>query len=274
MSDNTEPQGRVNPTDQGPKNPSSKFIEWNSTEQCFSHYVKADKKDVLHKLPFTFIPLTRGVCIKGYNEPENTSYISNEVKNVDTDILTVKAYNNATKKNRVVFVGTWADIQKDVKAAGGAWTESIYIAIKGANGKLELANLQLNGSGIKHWFEFMKENDVWSTAVTVKEFTKEKKGAVNYTCPLFSAVKIKKETDIEAAVLQKEILAFLSEYYAKNAANTTPVSKPAVNDPKASTEASAATAFDNTKHPQAQHSEVINTGKDVTVGDPNAPEEF
>lgn len=218
MEDN-QPQGRVNPTNSGPKNPSAYFAEWNSTKQCFSYYDKPSKKDVLLPLPFIFIPLSRGVCIKGYDEPNNTSLISNEVKEIENDVFTVKAYNNITKKSHVAFVGTWEEIKDKVKAAKGSWTESLHVAVKDDTGKLILANLQLNGSGMKHWFEFLKTVDIWSTAVCVKEFTNEKKGAVNYHSPVFSAVKIKKETDIEAAVLQKEILAYLDVYYAKNAQN-------------------------------------------------------
>ena len=46
-----EPQGRVNPTNQGPVSPARFFCEWSSTEQCFVYYDKATKKNV--KLPET-----------------------------------------------------------------------------------------------------------------------------------------------------------------------------------------------------------------------------
>jgi len=263
-----EPQGRVNPTDQGPVNPAAYFAEWNSTEQCFSYYDKKEKKTVLLPLPFTFLPLHRGVCVKGYSDPENTSYISNEVKNTNTDIMCVRAYNNVTKKSSVYCSGLWNDIKDTVKLKLGGktgWSESFYSAVKNpTTKKLELINVQLNGSGLTHWRDFIKSNDIWSNAVHVKEFTNEKKGVNKYFAPKFTCVKIKKETDIEAAVLQKEIIAFLTAYYAKNKAELGGQS--ATTSAPAATNKSQEAAFNADKHPQAQHSEFIEEGSDIIRG--------
>lgn len=260
-----EQQGRVNPTNQGTPNPAKYFAEWNSTEQCFSYWDKAEKKNILIPLPFTFLPLHRGVCIKGYSDPENTSYLSNEVKDINKDILNVRAYNNGTKKNTAFCSGLWNDIKDKVKIKLGGktgWSESLYSAVKNpTTKKLELVNVQLNGSGLTHWRDFIKDNDIWANAVQVKEVTNEKKGVNKYFAPKFSCVKIKKETDIEAAVLQKQIIAFLTDYYAKNASNT----ESSTAEPTKVVTKSEAPAFDNSKHPQAQHSEVMEQGNDIVT---------
>jgi len=153
----------------------------------------------------------------------------------------------------------------EVVLGKSGWSESLYSAVKNpTTKKLELINVQLNGSGLTHWKDFVKSNDIWSNAIHVKEFTNEKKGVNKYFAPKFTCVKIKKETDIEAAVLQKEIIAFLTAYYAKNKAElggqaTTTTAPTATNK-------SQEAAFNNDKHPQAQHSEVIEEGNDIVRG--------
>lgn len=272
-----EPQGRVNPTNQGPVSPARFFCEWNSTEKCFTYYDKATKKNVLLPLPFTFLPLHEGYCIKGYSDPEKTSYVSNEVKIGDSDsLLIVRAYNNLTKKNHVAMVGTYANIQDKIKSILGksGFSRSFYIAIKGADEKMFIANLQINGSGATHWKEFAKTTNIWSNAVQVKEFSNEKKGSNKYTAPVFNAVKIKPESDAEAAILQKEVLAYLEPYHAKNAAEAARLMPATGSESKPSKPAEK--AFDNSKHKDAQTSEVIieDNGADISFADEEAPDVF
>lgn len=271
MEEKEKPQGLIDPTNQGPKNPAKYFAQWKSTEQTFVYYDKAQKKNILLKLPFTFIPLAKAVCIKGYYEPDKMSYVSNEVSNPKTDPFVIKAYNNITKKNHVAFTGLWENISKDVKAVDGAWTESIYGAAKDEKGKLQVINVQLNGSGITHWFDFLKDNKIWGSAITVKGFTNEKKGSNKYVAPTFSLMKIGEKSNLEAAELQKEVLAYLAEYYAKNSSAPTPVvastDKPVTSD-KA--------PFVKGTPKEAQHSidTMAEEMADINFGDPDAPEEF
>jgi len=221
METNSEPQGRINPTNTAPPNPAKYFAQWKSTKNCFVYYDKATKtKDVEIPLPFSFIVLARCVSLKGYNEPEGCSYISNEVKDPNKDKFTVKVYNNATKKSKVFISGLYKDISKETKAVGADWTESIYIAVKNTQGELEIANLQLSGSGITHWFEFMKQNNIWTSSIHVKSFSSEKKGINKYSAPIFLAGKINKETDVKAGELQKNILSYLDGYFKLNTEGT------------------------------------------------------
>lgn len=219
MEDN-KPAGIIDPTNQRPANPVKYFAQWKSTEKCFVFYDKVNKiKDVHLPMPFTFIPLAKAICIKGYNEPEQMSLISNEVEDQSKDILIVRGYVKG-KKAKVLAKGLWADIKKDVTALDGSWTESIYGAAKDAKGNLELINVQLNGSGITHWFSFLKENKIFGSAVTIKEFSNEKKGVNKYHAPKFELMKISEKTNLQAAELQKQILAYLKEYYASNEADS------------------------------------------------------
>jgi hypothetical protein len=270
MDNNTEPQGRINPTNSFPPNPAKFFASWSSTKECFEIYNKETKLKELIPLPFIFLPLERCICLKGYNEPDKVSYISNEIKDLKNGIFTVKGYNGITKKSSVVLTGTWEAIKKDAKAIGADWTESIYIAVKNKEGKLELANVQLNGSGITHWFEFLKAVDVWTHAVCVKEFSKEQKGINKYNAPLFSAMKIKKETDIEAAALQKQIMAYLSEYFVRDYDSPTGTKTEVVNEQKSHPK-DIDVPFDDTKHSAAQHS-IKTEGPGIIYGSDDVPE--
>jgi len=218
MENTEQPQGRVNTSTSAAPNPAKYFAEWKSDKKGFEYYDKVNKTRVLIPLPFTFIPLERCISVKGYNEPEQASYSSNELKhdNALKGVFTVRKYDNAIKKSSVFKAGKYEDIKIECKSRSAKWTESIYIAVKGENGKLELANLQLNGSGITHWFDFTKNNNIFAGAVSVKKTTTEKKGKNEYLAPVFEFIKIKPETDIEAAVLQKQILEYLDDYYKKN----------------------------------------------------------
>lgn len=249
-----KPQGRVNPTNSVPPNPAKKFISWSSVDQCFKYWdkTKGEKgENVLIPLPFTFIPLERAVAYRGYDDDNKISYISNELPELDKGIFTVRGYNAITKKSHVEVSGTYKDISTHLEAKDLKYTESIYIAIKNESGALELANLQLNGAGLMHWFKFIKSIDIWSMAVSVSTFSNEKKGVNKYTAPIFAGVKIKQETDIEAAKFQKQIQEYLKEYYSRSAnssyesqsTSSQPESKPETNTPSTGEQSDSHPAF-------------------------------
>lgn len=216
---NEQPEGRTPPPGSFLKNPAAYFAEWSSANKCFSYYDKETKKKVLIPLPFTFIVVDKLVTVKGYNEPENTGYDSNEVYNPKKEEFIVRARNNYTKKTTIYIRGLWENIKEKCNAVDAAWTESVYIGVKDEKGELILANLQLNGSGMTHWFDFLKSNDIWSTAVQVNGFSNEKKGTNNYVAPIFETIKISKETNDKATALQKHLRAYLSTYFAKDHAD-------------------------------------------------------
>jgi len=84
-----KPKGRSNPGTEASPNPAKIFIQWKSKNEKFSYYNKEKKEDVLLPMPFNFIPLFICSNVKGYNHKKTKTFISNEVENLDTDILTV-----------------------------------------------------------------------------------------------------------------------------------------------------------------------------------------
>lgn len=220
MENQEKPQGRSNPGTESTPNPAKHFIQWKSKNAQFSYYDKETKEDVLLKAPFSFIPLYVCSTIKGYNHKKNKTYIANEVKNITTDVMTITSYNSVTKDKKVEHKGLYADIKDDFDQ-NIKFTVSLYAGIKGEDKKLKLVNLQLNGAGLHHWFEFIKHNDIWKNAVKVSKTTNEKNGDVTYKAPVYESMPISKEMDIEAGVLQNQITEYLTEYFAKNGNSTT-----------------------------------------------------
>lgn len=210
-------QGRRKPDNQVLTNPAKFFIQWKSKEESFIYYNKEKKVDVKMPKPFQFIPLSMAYTLKGYNQKKQKSYISNEIENIETDILTIRSYD-ITKKATTEWTGTFKDL-KEVMDDNIKYTISLYAAIKSKKGEMTLVNLQLNGAALFHWFEFAKKNDIWSNAIKVEKDTNEKNGAVSYKAPVYDISELSKEDDIQAGKLQTEIESYLKEYYAKNRAS-------------------------------------------------------
>lgn len=212
-------EGRVNPTNELPKNPSEFFLNWKSKEKKFVYYDKKNEKDVSMPFPLEFIPLFKCVSIRGYNHKKTKTYISNEIKDLNTDYLVVNSYNNVTKERKKEWAGYYAEIKENLDQ-NCKFTVSLYAAIKRKKGGMALVNFQLNGAGLHHWFDFERENNIWKGSIKVSKMTQEKNGDVDYNAPVYEIAPISKEDDIEAARLQKVITAHLNEYFARNASST------------------------------------------------------
>ena len=189
-------------------NPAKFFYEWDGGDGGFKYFDKSlgeKGEKVKQELPFTFIPLDVLVTIKGFNESEQKGYWSNEIRQFDikTGILTVRS------KAGVEMIGTYEQVKAKLGTKGADYCQSVYCATKGADGKLVLNNIQIKGAALGAWIEFVKKNNINEVAVAVKDMVKKKKGRVDYVEPVFSAVKIKEETNQEAIELDKLLQEYL-----------------------------------------------------------------
>lgn len=260
-------------------NPALRFYSWSGDKGNFEYYDKEKKEKIEVALPFTFLPINRLVTLKGYDDDTKVSYWSNEVKDINKDPFIVQsAYKSGnTKVVKTEFTGLYKDIKSKLDALDISYVESLYIGVKNANKGLDLCNVQLKGSAIGTWIEFTKNNKVMEIAVQVKSFNEKKKGKVQFKEPVYTAInKISKEMNDQAIELDLELVEYLKGYFERTAAalssSGTLQTEPTVAAPAATPKPEA--AFDDSKHPQAQTSNVTSTAPpvDIIVGDDDVPE--
>ena len=219
---------------EGSTNPSTKFLEWNSSNKCFSYYDKTLKEKLLAegktakeisegKLANVLVPLPMKIqfleefhTIKGFHEGSEASIYSNEIKTMKEE-LTVKSF----KLKEPIAKGLYNDIKHEVKAAGGKYGKSVYALLDG-----EIVNLQLYGASISP-FIFYTSGDkktnvkghshlLETNFIEVKDFADKKKGANKYTEPIFSLGEAFTPEENELANEKYAVIANYFESYSKN----------------------------------------------------------
>jgi hypothetical protein len=206
---------RSNPNE-NMKHPSTMWIEYDGANGGFRYYDKEHLNqdgsrganiDLGKKLSFMFLDQTYSVT--GWNDTSHSGIYANEVKNISSGILTVKAF-----KGQGQLVGNWNSIKDRVRSMGGKFTANIYVAIKTKSG-LTLATIQLKGSAFAKWNDFKKavgDKAVESGAVSVVNHLDGKKGAVSFKTPVFELIsEISPESNIAAIELDKELQSYLKQ---------------------------------------------------------------
>ncbi len=203
------------------KSPSNRYFEWQGKGK-FKYYDKTLKdqpsKGIVEvPYPFRFIVLDQLVTIKGYSDPDQSGFYSNEIrdKNLKTAILTVK-----TKKG-LRYSGTYEQVIKELGAEGASYCKSVYVGYFDESNKLVIGNIQIHGAAIGAWIDFCKAQDVMKIGVQVKSHIEAKKGNTIYQIPVFEALPIKEETNIQALELDKQLQEYLKSYFNRDAEETT-----------------------------------------------------
>ncbi len=192
-------------------NPSTKWFEWDGENGVVRYYdknVTDNQGKVNLTLPFTFLVLDQLSVIKGWHEQSKSGIISNEVRSIKDDVLTVRAF-----KGPELAKGLYSEIKDTVGNKGGQFHASIYIAYK-EGGEFKIANLSLKGAGVNAWIEFVKANRsaINDKAVTITGFTEDKKGKIVFRIPTFEVKDITSSTQEVAVELDKELQAYLNVY--------------------------------------------------------------
>lgn len=202
---------RTNPNQTTAPNPAKRFYEWKGSKGCFTYYDKETKENIEAPADFSFIVLDELSTIKGFNQQTQLSLYSNEVRNLKTQKLIVKYH-----KGNELIDGYYNDIKEFVKAKGGKYCKSVYIAIKDGN-KLSIANIQFTGSGFDGWMRFVEKNrnELYTGIVQLTGTVQEKNGATIYQVPTFAIRPISPVTDQAAGTLQKELETYLEEYFKR-----------------------------------------------------------
>lgn len=205
-----------------PKNPAKYFLEWVSDEKCFQYYKKYNEDEIKNgvkgenikvPLPVKFLVLDTLSTIKGWDDNGVSSYWSNEVKNINTDILIVR-----TKKG-IVAKGLYNDLKGNKNCNGIKYCQSVYIAIK-ENNEYILANIQFKGSALGEWIEYRKNNNIFKDAIEIATSVEATKGKTTYNKPVFKKIKASQEVEDKAIELTKELQEFLKQYFSFSNNNT------------------------------------------------------
>lgn len=154
--------------------------------------------------PFEFIVLDVLSFIGGFHEPSQSGIWSNEVRSTRDQKFVVR-----TKKG-VLVEGLYEVIKEAVKADGGKFGNSVYIAYKDA-GEWKLGNLKLIGAGVSAFFDFKDGKYLDSDpGVAITGWVGKKKGRNEYFEPVFASWEVD-ASDLAAAVAIDEALQVFLE---------------------------------------------------------------
>jgi hypothetical protein len=211
-------------------NPAKKFFQWSGGSEEVEKAVKEKGKEISPAkyeggkvvyydkdeginievdLPFTFLVLDELTTITGFHEPTQSGFWSNEVKDQMTGELVVR-----TKKG-IVTRGTYADIKDEIKAQGGKYAKSVYIAFKDDEGELAIGNLKIAGAAMSAWIDFSKRFNLDECAVMITGAEQAKKGKNVYFTPIFEGRNVNSATDAIAKELDDKLQAYLSTYLSR-----------------------------------------------------------
>lgn len=193
-------------------NPSTRWFEWRGSDGHFRWYDKDEEKNIVVKAPFRFILLDRTATVRGYNKKAKTGLYSNEVRDTRSERLSVKFFTGGK-----VAEGFWQDIKDTVTAKSGKFATNAYIAYKDGK-ELKIGCIQFSGCSLGPWFEFEKEHrkTLFEKAISVKTFTEEENGGIEFKAPVFELVEVDEKTNKEAIALDAQLQAYFSEYFKRN----------------------------------------------------------
>lgn len=191
-------------------NPCKKFIEFKASADAgyFQYWDKEEKKNIEMDTPVKFIVLDELCTITGFSDSAQAGIYSNEVRDLKTQVLNVRAF-----KSKISVMGIYDVIKGDIKSMGGKFCRSVYVALFNGN-ELELACLKLTGIAFKAWLD--REVDLSFQGVVFEKSLDGKKGAVHYKIPVYEALNVSKELMAKAIEMDKELQAYLNVYQKQN----------------------------------------------------------
>lgn len=225
------------------ENPVQKWFQWSGSTGTLSYYDKEKKENVDVPLPFTFLFLDSCHTIKGFDDGTKLGIYSNEVKDLSKQVLTVK------KGKDVMEHGLYKEIKDAIKAGGGKYAQSTYIAYKDESKNLVIGNIMFTGSSLAGGEHKLSKTEVvavdgWMTfsaknmaainkgaVIMTKDERILTKGASKYFAPKFAIVPVSEATDNEAKALDKELAVYLASYFER-----TQNAVPEATEPKSNAE--------------------------------------
>lgn len=192
----------------GVSNPAKKFVEFNGEKGAFTYYCKTDKKDVVLPYPVSFLIVDQLHTVKGFCRKSQSSIYSNEVHNMNEEIMDVRRFKG---DNKSIAKGKYPDIKTTVSSAGGNYYRSIYVLlhVKDAEGNTEweLANISFKGATFYEWSQFLEnfKGNKYESMIFVKQkdLQAKKNGNIDYVVPTFGAKPLSKDNADQNVLLTK-----------------------------------------------------------------------
>lgn len=187
----------------GTTNPVQRYFTLKLSTGQVTHYNKDAKKDVVVADPFTFIVLDALSVIGGYSDDKKSGIWSNEVRSTRDEELVVRT------RDGVLVKGLYSDIRDTIKAEGGKFGKSLFIAFLD-DGEWKLGNLKLIGAGFSEWFDFEKGKRFDADpGVLISSWEERRKGRNEYFVPVFESWEVGAD-DLGAAMeLDKQLQEYL-----------------------------------------------------------------
>lgn len=172
--------------------PAQRFFKIRASTGDVAWYDKGEGRERGVSLPFKFIVLDILTTIKGFHETSNSGIWSNEIRSTRSEGLIVRA------KSGVIAEGTYDEIKHKVKAQGGKFAHSVYIAYS-QDDEWTLGNINFAGAAVSAWFDFRQNRNLdTDPGVAITGFSEEKKGRAEYFVPTFAGWQVD-PADLESA---------------------------------------------------------------------------
>lgn len=214
----------IQPKSSKDSNPSTKWLQWKSTQKRLCYFDKELKEDVFIDGPIKFVLLNQYSTIKGWSDPIGAPIWSNEVFAVGQEPVTVmitepKDFTGA-KKDLFVAEGLWNKIKPEALVKGAVYYKSIYVMLEDGS----IANISIKASANGEWSKFCKEfgggfdnpnfDDKW---LEITGPDNRKKGSINYSVPVFALGKKLTASQDKMANEASEILSqYMHKYLSRN----------------------------------------------------------
>ena len=216
-------------------NPSTRFMDWNSTKKTLDYYDKQLGERVDVKLPIKFVLINEYGKVVGWDSTSNSKITSNEVENKDIQPLIVKTFDKKDPSGKVLFKskviasGLYKEIKPITDKAGCNFYGSIYVMLEDGS----IANIALKGSALSSWINFNKlvGNRVDNQWIQLTKHSDRKNGAINFSVPEFEIGPVFKKEEIALVdSATKTLDDYMTEYFAASKKQEDPAPVEEVGD--------------------------------------------
>lgn len=158
----------------GSNSPVKKYLSFKGSKGKVRYYDKDKPEDEreVEVDSLDLIVLDIKSSVSGFNEASSSSISSNLLDPYTTGTEEFEVKSKVNGSYGVVAKGIWKDIKDEVYKLGGKFTTNLFALADLGNG-YEIVKLELNGSALSPWIEFVgefeNENEVYDNVITISK---------------------------------------------------------------------------------------------------------